>query len=65
MEERGALLADVDERGLHAGQNARDFTEDDVAERASCARALEMELRDDAVLDERNARLAEVDVDDE
>ncbi len=65
VQERRAFEADVDERGLHAGQHARDFAEVDVADRAAVPLALDVELGEDAVLDERDAGLTDVDVDDE
>ena len=67
VEERGALLAHVDERGLEAGEHARDAAEGDVADRprAGVTAALDVELGDDAVFDERDARLFDVNRDDE
>ena len=61
MEERGALLPDVDEGGLEAGENARDLSEVDVADSAGLAAfSFDVELGDDAVFDQRGARLAEI-----
>ncbi len=57
MKKRGALLPDVDERGLQPGEDPGDLPEDDVPD-AACvlvARPLEVKLGDDAVLDEGNA----------
>src|SRR5690606_17649394 len=65
VQERGPLLTDVDEGGLHARQNAADLAEIDVAEGAHRAQPLDMELGQDAVFDERYADFADVDVDDE
>jgi hypothetical protein len=57
VQERGALLADVDEGGLEAREDAGDLAEDDVPDAAGVlvARALDVELGDDAVLDEGDA----------
>ena len=57
MEECRALLPDVDERRLEARQDTGDLAEDDVADAPGIlvAGALEVELGDDAVLDESDA----------
>ena len=57
VQERRALLADVDEGGLEAGEDAGDFAEDDVPDAAGVfvAGTLDVELGDDAVLDEGDA----------
>ena len=61
MEERGALLTDVDEGGLEAGENARDLSQVHVADSAGLAAfSFDVELGDDAVFDQRSARLAEI-----
>jgi hypothetical protein len=52
VEKCRALLSDVDERRLHPRQHAGYFPENDVAERASRAGTLNMELRDDSFFDE-------------
>jgi hypothetical protein len=65
VEEGGPLLADVDEGRLHARQDAAHLPHVDVAEGAPLAVPLEVELGDDSVFDERDARLTDVDVDDE
>ena len=68
VEERGALETDVDERGLQTRQDPGDPAEVDVAGRAAaglCAPSLDVELGDDAVLDERDARLGDVARNDE
>ena len=51
VQERGALHADVDERGLHAGQHAGHATEHDVADGSACGSALDLELGDDPFFD--------------
>ena len=61
VEERGALLPDVDEGGLKARENARDLPQVDVADSARLAAfSFDVELGDDAVFDQRGARLAEI-----
>ena len=65
MQERGALEADLDERRLHAGQDARDAAEIDVADQAARAGALDVQLLHDALLEHRNARLLRRDVDED
>ena len=55
VQERGALEADLDERALHAGQHARDAAEVDVADEPARARALDVELLHDALLEHRDA----------
>ena len=61
VEERGALLPDVDEGGLEAGENACDLSEVHVADSARLAAfSFDVELGDDAVFDQRGARLAEI-----
>ena len=56
VQERGALEADLDERGLHAGQHARDAAQVDVADQAARAGALDVQLLHDALLEHRDAR---------
>ena len=66
MEERGALLPDVDEGGLEAGENTCDLSEVHVADSAGLtAFSFDVELGDDAVFDQRGARLAEITAEDE
>ena len=68
VQERGPLEPDVDERGLQPGQDPRHLAEVDVAygaaERRGAA-AFDVELGDDAVLDEGDACLGDVARDDE
>ena len=54
VQERGALEPDFDERALHAGQHARHATQVDVADEPPRARALDMELLHDALLEHRD-----------
>ena len=63
VQERRALEADLDERALHAGQHARDAAEVDVADQAARARALDVQLLHDALLEHRDARFLRRDVD--
>ena len=56
VQERRALEADFDERALHAREHARDAAEVDVADEAARARALDVELLHDALLQHRDAR---------
>ena len=66
MEERSALLADVDEGGLEAGKNACDLSQVHVADSAGLATfSFDVELGDDAVFDQRGARLTEITTEDE
>ena len=65
VQERRALEADLDERALHAGQHARDAAEVDVADEAARARALDVQLLHDALLEHRDARFLRRDVDED
>jgi hypothetical protein len=65
VEEGGLFEADVDERRLHAGQDARDASLHDVADHALVALALDVELGELAVLEQRNPGLPELRVDDD
>ena len=55
VQERRALEPDLDERALHAGQHARDAAEVDVADEPARARALDVQLLHDALLEHRDA----------
>ena len=57
VEEGGLLHADVDERRLHARQHALDPALVDVADDAALALALDVELDELPLLDERDAGL--------
>ena len=63
VQERGALEADLDERRLHAGQDASDLAGVDVADPAALERALDVQLLDRAVLDDGDAGLLRRPVD--
>ena len=65
VQERRALEADLDERALHAGQHARDAAEVDVADEPARARALDVQLLHDALLEHRDARFLRRDVDED
>ena len=65
VQERRALEADLDERALHAGQHARDAAEVDVADEAARARALDVQLLHDALLEHRDARFLRRYVDED
>jgi hypothetical protein len=65
VEERGLLDADVDERGLHAREDAYDATLVDVADDAAFFFPLDEQLGEDALLDEGHTRLGSVGVDDQ
>jgi hypothetical protein len=64
MQKRRALHADFNERGLHAGQHARDPSLVDIADEAAAAGALDEEFLQHAVLDDRGARLVNTRVDE-
>ncbi len=63
VQERRALQADVDERGLHARQHARHAALVDIADQPAAVGALEEDLLQHAVLDQRGAHFARADVD--
>src|SRR5437868_1494373 len=65
IEEAVLLEADLDERGLHAGQHVVDGAEVDVARDRALVRPLEIDLGDAVVLEDRDALLADVDGDEE
>ena len=62
MQECRALAADVDERGLHAGQHAHDAPHADVADQAARGRAFDLHFLYDTLLDYRHARFLRRDV---
>ena len=64
VQEGRALEPDVDERRLHARQHARHAALVEVAGEAEPAGALDEQLLQHAVLEQRRARLARADVDD-
>ena len=64
VEEAVALEADVDEGGLHAGQDLRHPSLVDVADDAALALALDEDLGDQVVLEDGHLRLVAVRGDD-
>ena len=65
VEEAVLLEPDLDERGLHARQDVVDRAEIDVAGDRPVSRPLEVDLGDDAVLEDGDALLARVDGDEQ
>ena len=65
VEEPVPLEADLDERALHPRQHVVDRAQVDVAGDRAALRALEVDLGDPIVLEERDALLADVDRDQE
>ncbi len=63
VEEAVLLEADLDERGLHPGQDVVDGTEIDVAGDRTAFGALEVHLRDLVVIEDGDPLLADVDGD--
>ena len=63
VEEAVLLEADLDECGLHPGQDVVDGAEVDVAGDRALLRPLEIDLGDAVVLEDRDALLADVDRD--
>src|SRR5207247_4162694 len=65
VQEAVLLEADLDERGLHAGEDVVDCALVDVAGDRAALRALEVDLGGTAVLDHGDSLLADVDRDEE
>src|SRR5262249_17361535 len=65
VEEAVLLEPDLDERGLHAGQDVVDLSEVDVAGDRAPLRPFEIHLGDLVVLEHRDALLADVDGDEQ
>ena len=65
VEEAVLLEADLDERGLHPGQDVVDLAEIDVAGDRAAVGPLEVDLGDLAVLEHGDALLADVDGDEQ
>jgi hypothetical protein len=63
VQERGLVLADVDEGGLHAGEHAQDLALVHVAHGPALALALDVELGQDPVLDQGDPGLRAIGVD--
>jgi hypothetical protein len=64
MEETGALQTDVDEGGLHAGQDAHDAARIDVAGDRGSPGPGKMQLLETAMLEQRDPGLERFDVDE-
>ncbi len=65
VKKRGALEADVDEGGLHAGQHATHPAFVDVADQTAPVGALDERLLEDAILDHGNPGFPGRDVDEQ
>ena len=65
VQERRALQADVDERGLHARKHAHNLTEVDVADQPARECALDVELLNGGLLDDGHARFLRRDIDED
>jgi hypothetical protein len=63
VQECGAIQPDLDEGRLHAGQDAANAPDIDVADQAATRRALDMELLDDPLLHDRNAGFLRCEID--
>ena len=63
VQEGGALEPDVDEGRLHAGQDAHDTPEIDVADQAAAGGALDVQFLDDALLHDGNAGFLRGEID--
>jgi hypothetical protein len=58
VQERGLVRADVDEGRLDAGKDRLDLAQVDVADHAASLRAIDQQLNELVVLQDRDARLA-------
>ena len=65
MEEGTLLGADVDERGLNAGKHRVDLAEVDVADHAAGVWAVDEQLNELVVLEDRDPRFARARVDED
>ena len=63
MQEGGALAADVDKGGLHAGQHAHDAAHVNVADKAARRCALDVQFLGHPVLNNRDTGFLRGDVD--
>jgi hypothetical protein len=63
MQERGTAQADVDERRLHARQDAHDASDVDVADEAATGAAFDMQFLHDALVRDGDARFLRRKVD--
>jgi hypothetical protein len=63
VQERGTVKADVDERRLHARQDAHDASDIDVADEAATGAAFDMQFLHDALMHDGDARFLRGEVD--
>jgi hypothetical protein len=63
VQEGGAAKADVDEGRLHAGQDAHDASDIDVADEAAAGTTLDMQFLHDALVHDGDARFLRREVD--
>ena len=63
VQEGGALQADVQKRGAHAGQHPAHSAQVDIADQATIAGAFDGEFLQHAIFDEGDPRLLRRDVD--
>ena len=65
VEERGALEADIDEGGLHAGEDPHDTAEVDISDDAAAVAPADMQLGEATILDQGDPGLPPGLVDDD
>ncbi len=63
MQEGGALQADLDKGRLHAGQDAADAAQVDIADQTAAGRPLDMQFLHDPLLHDGNAGLLRREID--
>ena len=65
MQKRGALQADIDKRALHAGEDAFDDAQINIADQAMAAVALNVQLADIVLFQNGHTRFLRRDVDED
>ena len=65
VQKRGAFQADIDERALHAGKDAFDDTQINIADQAVAAVALDVQLADIVLFQNGHTRFLRRDVDED
>ena len=65
VQKRGALQADIDERALHAGEDAFDDAQINIADQAMAAVALDVQLADIVLFQNGHTRFLRRDVDED
>ena len=65
MQKRGAFQADINERALHAGKNAFDDAQINIADQAMAAVALDVQLADIVLFQNGHTRFLRRDVDED